>query len=174
MYFVGRVSEEKRLDVIIQGVAAAGDTWELFVIGVDDNRYGESMKQLTQDLDAAGRVHWLGWKENPWSFVKDADALVLASEFEGFPLAAIEAQVNGIPVISTPVSGIEELITSGVNGYIFPFGDWKKLSDILYGISTNVIPPFDSEVCRKKAACFEKKAALGDFYNKLCNILVDE
>lgn len=174
LYFVGRVSEEKRLDVIIQGVAAAGDTWELFVIGDDDNRYGESMKQLTQDLDAAGRVHWLGWKENPWSFVKDADALVLASEFEGFPLAAIEAQANGIPVISTPVSGIEEMITPGVNGYIFPFGDWKKLSDILYGISTNAILPFDSDVCREKAARFEKNTALSDFYNKLCAVLFDE
>lgn len=174
LYFVGRVSEEKRLDIIIQGVAAAGDTWELFVIGDDDNRYGESMKQLAQTLDAAGRVHWLGWKENPWSFVKGADALVLASEFEGFPLAAIEAQANGIPVISTPVSGIEEMIISGVNGYIFPFGDWTKLSDILYGISTNAIPPFDSDMCREKVARFEKNTALGDFYNKLRNIWVDK
>ena len=171
LYFVGRVDEQKRLDLIIQAVAASGDSWELYIIGDDDNAYGTKMKKLSKACGVKQRVHWLGWKNNPWSFVEQADAVVLASDFEGYPLTAIEAQANGLMVLATPVSGIEELITPGENGYLFPCGDWKALSDILFQLAKGQLSFADPEICRGRVAKFEKNVALEDFYDKLCNIM---
>ncbi len=168
LYFVGRVSEEKRLDVILQGIAVTNGEWELHIIGDDDNKHGTNMKELARKLGIQQDVHWYGWHNSPWEMVDGADAVVLASEYEGFPLTAIEAQANGIPVVSTPVSGIKELIQDGVNGYIFPFGNWKMLGQVLCRIADNSF--ISSEICKSKVEVFEKEAAIRDFHEKLMNL----
>lgn len=170
LYYVGRISEEKRLDLVIQAVAASGGRWELVVIGDDDTSYGLQMKKLANTCGIAEKVHWLGWKTEPWNYVSNATAVVLASDFEGCPLTAIEALANGFMVIATPVSGIEELIIPGVNGYLFPCGDWKALSDILYELAMGKRAVFDENICRKSVAKYERSLAVEDFYNKLCSM----
>lgn len=168
LYFIGRVSEEKRLDVIIQGVAVTNGEWELHIIGDDGNKHGTDMKGLAKAIGMEQQVYWYGWQKNPWEMVEGADAVVLASEYEGFPLTAIEAQANGIPVLSTPVSGIKELIQDGVNGYIYPFGDWEKLGLTLCRIADRA--PISPEICKKRVESFEKPHAVEDFYNQIIDI----
>ncbi len=170
LYFVGRINQQKRIDLIIQALAAAGDKWELFLIGDDDTAYGQQMKQLVKVCGVEDKVHWLGWQKQPWKQVKEADAVVMASDFEGYPLVAIEAQSNGLPVIATPVSGIEELITDGENGFLFPCGNWKALSDILYKMAEGKLPKIDPETCRRKVLPFEKETALADFCEKIVKL----
>lgn len=172
LYFIGRVSVEKRVDTIIQAIAKV-ENWSLFVIGDDVGEYPKKMKRLSQEQGVEHRVRWLGWQNNPWKNVEDADAVVIASEYEGYPLVAIEAQANGIPVIATPVSGIEELITHGENGFLFPCGDWKALSDILYSIDKGTLPVIDPEICKMKVLPFEKNTAVADFYNKIVMLYRD-
>lgn len=170
LYFVGRIDEQKRLDLIIQALAASGDMWELYAIGDDDNSYGRKMKKLAQTCGVEQRIHWLGWQKEPWSCVEHADAVVLASDFEGYPLTAIEAQANGIMVLATPVSGIEELITPGENGYLFPCGDWKALSNLLYELAAGKRAFLNGDSCRRRVELFEKERAVEDFYEKLLQI----
>ena len=166
LYFVGRIDEQKRLDIVIQALATEG-AWELYAIGDDDSAYGTQMKQLARSCGVDNRIHWLGWQSEPWKCVQDADAVVLASEFEGYPLVAIEAQVNGLTVLATPVSGIEELITPGENGYLFPCGDVKALSKLLRGLSDGMLTYADPEKCKQKVCSFDRKVAVKDFYHKL-------
>lgn len=168
LYFVGRVSEEKRLDIILKAIASTNGKWELHIIGDDDNKHGTAMKNLADTLSISQDIHWYGWQHSPWKIVEDADAVVLASQYEGFPLTAIEAQANGIPVISTPVSGITELIQNGVNGYIFPFGDWSALGQVLCEMTHK--PSISSEICKKKVEVFEKGVAIQDFHTKLMHL----
>ncbi len=169
LYFVGRIDEQKRLDIVIQALATEG-AWELYAIGDDDSVYGTRMKQLAKVCGVDKRIHWLGWQSEPWKCVQDADAVVLASEFEGYPLVAIEAQANGLTVLATPVSGIEELITPGENGYLFPCGDVKALSKLLRGLSDGMLTYADPEKCRRKVIPFDRDVAVKDFYQKLIAI----
>ncbi len=171
-YFIGRVSVEKRIDTIIQAIANVED-WSLFMIGDDTGEYPQKMKRLSQELGVEHRVHWLGWQSRPWKCVEYADAVVIASEYEGYPLVAIEAQANGLPVIATPVSGIEELITHGENGFLFSCGDWKALSNLLYSLGEGILPTVNPEVCKKKVLPFEKDRALADFYKKIVALYHD-
>ena len=86
-----------------------------------------------------GVVHFLGQRDDVARLLKAADALVLSSRSEGLPNAIMEALATGIPVVSTDVGGVRELIEDGVSGYLAPPGDWLRLGEM---ISTVVaLPP---------------------------------
>ena len=129
------------------------------------------MKLLADECQLEEDICWMGWQPRPWELAGEADALILASDYEGFPLVAIEALSNGIPVISTPVSGIVELIKPGVNGYIFANGDWQMLHQILLMIATNQFPAIDPEVCKQSVAEHTPETALADFAAKVESLL---
>ena len=177
LFFIGRLAEEKRIEVIIQAMGSVNGLYELHIIGEGEQEYKDFLVHTAKENGVFSRIHWYGWKENPWGYAEDADALVLASEYEGFPLTAIEAQARGVPVISTPVSGLVELIKPGVNGFFFPFGDGDALSEVLNARSAGVLPPIMPENCRKAVDCFRMEIALLDmecklkeFYNNLARL----
>jgi glycosyltransferase involved in cell wall biosynthesis len=59
---------------------------------------------------------------------REARAFVLLSLEEGMPNVVLEALAAGVPVLSTPVASVPEIVTDGVNGYLFPFGDDQTLA----------------------------------------------
>jgi UDP-D-galactose:(glucosyl)LPS alpha-1,6-D-galactosyltransferase len=171
MLFVGRISEPKRLEVIIKALVHVKDTWKLRIIGTGEKSpYTEALRKLLEDEKLTDNIERLGWKENPWDFAENVDALVMASEYEGFPLTAIEALAHGIPVIATPVSGIVELVKPGVNGYLFPRGDDGALAEILKAISEGELPETHAEECMETVQIYDVRNALGDFECKLREI----
>ena len=58
-------------------------------------------------------------------------ALVLPSFAEGLPVAIMEAMALGVPVISTFVAGIPELVHAGEHGWLVPAGDVDALADAM-------------------------------------------
>ena len=58
-------------------------------------------------------------------------ALVLPSFAEGLPVAIMEAMALGVPVISTFVAGIPELVQAGEHGWLVPAGDVDALADAM-------------------------------------------
>jgi len=59
------------------------------------------------------------------------DVFVMSSILEGQPLALVEAMAHGIPIVTTTVGGIPELIEDGVNGLLCPPADAAKLADAI-------------------------------------------
>ena len=168
LVFVGRLSAEKNLPLILKAIELAPTEWELAVYGDGDNDERSSLERQCEDNDRlAGRVHFYGWVENPWERETRAYGLVMASRFEGFPLAAIEALACGMPVISTPVEGISELIRPGENGYVYPMEDAGSLAKILQFISDDKLPAISSDHCRNTTVMFMSDHALWDLYVKL-------
>lgn len=164
LYYVGRISGEKRLDIIIAAWLLVKDSWDLTIVGDGEAAQVEPFLESTKGEEG---IHFLGWQANPWEAAEDIDAVVLASEYEGFSLTAIEALSCGIPVISTPVSGMAELIRPGVNGYLFPHGDWEGLAQILQCMADGRLPLCDPAVCVTSAAPYQADQALPDFAKKL-------
>ena len=58
-----------------------------------------------------------------------SDLFVLASQIEGIPVAVMEAMSTGLPVITTKISGIPELVEDGVNGFLINPGEVIELSN---------------------------------------------
>ena len=167
LLYVGRLSSEKRVDLILKAMVCAESKWSLVVIGDGDER--QSLEELTAELQIEDRVEFCGWQEQPWIYLGDRsiDFLVIASEYEGYPLVGIEAMVAGIPVISTPVDGMIESITPGVNGYLFEHDNPQQLSFILDCIATGKLPIPEEGALLEAARDFREDVALENFSNML-------
>ena len=169
LFYVGRLSEEKCIEVLIKALGQVKEPWELHIVGDGEDAYKESLMRIAKDCLGAriGNLRWYGWKENPWKYAVGADAVVLASVYEGFPLVAIEAEANGVPVISTPVNGIVDVIKPGVNGFLYPFHDAGALAEILDAISVGILPQVNPKDCQKSVIGYRMEYALADFEVKL-------
>lgn len=168
LLFVGRLSVEKRVETIIWAIGRTKARWNLKIIGDGDER--ERLERIVSELGLEEQVYFMGWKINPWEYADDVSALVLASEYEGFPVAAIEAMACGIPVISTPVDGIVEIIRPGINGFLFPQGDCAALSDILDAISSGQMPATCPQIIREMIEDYEEGKALAEFRDEIFGI----
>ena len=111
--FVGGDWDRKGLRFAIEGVAAA-EGWHLLVVGEgDESRH----RDLARRCGAGDRVHFAGTTSAPAPYYASADAFVLPTAYEAFPLVALEAAAAGLPLLAGRVNGVEELIDEGRNGW---------------------------------------------------------
>ena len=76
-----------------------------------------------------GRLRFVEGGEQVPSLIAAFDVFVLSSRAEGVPTVALEAMSCGIPVVSTRVGAIHEVVEEGNTGFLVPFGDAKVLAD---------------------------------------------
>jgi glycosyltransferase involved in cell wall biosynthesis len=96
-----------------------------FVIIGDGERRAE-IEKLAADLHI--RVTFTGWLRDLKPAYSDMDALVISSDNEGTPVSLIEALAAGVPVVSTAVGGVPDLLRHGEFGQIVPAGDADALA----------------------------------------------
>jgi len=99
-----------------------------FIIGGD----GEDRKRLerkTAAMGLSGKVIFVGWLDDPYELMSIVDISVLTSISESFPYSILEGARFKKATVSSCVGGIPDLIESGVNGYLFDPGDYKKLAE---------------------------------------------
>jgi glycosyltransferase involved in cell wall biosynthesis len=91
---------------------------KLWLLG--DGEQQASMEEKTRALHIADSVIFLGWvdRDSVPSYLSQAQVFVLSSFHEGLSTAAIEACLAELPVVSTDVAGIDEIIEPGISGLI--------------------------------------------------------
>jgi glycosyltransferase involved in cell wall biosynthesis len=96
-------------------------------------------KKLMEDFFIAegvmDRVVFCGYLKNPYKALGQAKAMIMCSEYEGTPMAALESLILGKPIISTPVDGLKDIIVNGENGYISTNND--ELAQYVCNVITN-------------------------------------
>lgn len=100
----GRHAPVKGFDLLIESIALCkNNRINIFLLG--EGPQTAELKQLAEDRGLAHRIHFLGFKKNPYPFFAQADAFILSSRVEGFPNVVVEALACGTPVIATPAPG---------------------------------------------------------------------
>ncbi|WP_058553686.1 glycosyltransferase [Thiohalocapsa sp. ML1] len=120
----GRLVPQKGFDRLLACWPHMHPGDRLIVLGDGPGR--EGLMRQAEALGVAGRVHFAGFVDNPWAWYARADAVLLASRFEGMPNVALEALACGAPVIATPESGgIGELADEAAPGdvAVVPMGE---------------------------------------------------
>lgn len=95
---------------------------------------GELRADLQRRVDELGlqrSVQLPGWRPDVWRMMKSANALLLASHWEGLPNVVLEAQAAGLPVVATAVDGTNELIQDHLTGRLVPRSDTKAMATAL-------------------------------------------
>ena len=88
------------------------------LIVAGDGEMLDELKQLSQRLGIADRVHWLGLVPDPVSLLQASDLFLLATVGEAFGLALAEAMACGVPIVGSRAGAIPEVIKDGETGLL--------------------------------------------------------
>lgn len=113
MLFVGRLSRIKGIGPIIDAVELLQGKAKLTIVGDGEER--ENLETLVHNKGLEDRVYFAGGQtpDQVKNYYKNCDILVLNSQLEGKPMVILEALSYGLPVVSTNVGGIGDLVRSG-------------------------------------------------------------
>ena len=111
---VGRLTAIKNHSLFLESVRKLmeenSDTRARFLV-VGDGELREDLTEMAKRLGLEDRVVFTGWIKDLGPLYVDLDVLAVTSNNEGTPVAVIEAMAAGVPVISTDVGGVRELIS---------------------------------------------------------------
>jgi len=120
--FVGRLETQKGIDLLLTAFAA-GDApaRRLWIVGDGEQR--GALEAQAQALGIAAQVRFVGAVDDAAPYLWGADGFALASRWEGLPLALLEAQAAGLPVVGAAAGGVPEAIRNGTTGLLVPKED---------------------------------------------------
>ena len=108
---------------------------ELWLVGD-----GQEMAQVQTIFRGNGleqHVRYWGLQPNVGPLLRQADLLLMTSQYESFCLAALEAMACGVPVLATNVGGLPEVVRHGETGYLFPVDDHTAAVAWAVGLLSN-------------------------------------
>lgn len=131
--YAGAVCQRKGYEDLIKGFALIADKypeWKVIFAGNGEIQKGT---ELALTLQIGSQIEFAGWVsgEAKEKLFASANIFCLPSYAEGFPVAMLDASAFGLPIITTPVGGIPDIITDNRNGLLFKPGDIQKLSILL-------------------------------------------
>lgn len=112
---IGRLTEQKRQDRLIEVAAELkqrGLNFTLWILGA--GKLEQKLKQLSRTLEVDDKVVFFGFKSNPYPYLKAADVFLLTSDTEGYPTVICEALCLAKPIVSTNITGADELLADEV------------------------------------------------------------
>ncbi len=127
--FVGRLVERKRPLLLLEALAAArAAAPDLHLELLGDGPLMPQVRRRTRALGLDRAVALPGFVDDVEDRLRAADGYVLCSTIEGLPNAVLEAMGCGLPVLTTRISGCEDVIEEGVNGLLIEADDLPALT----------------------------------------------
>ena len=148
--YLGRLTYLKnpqRLLKILEKVLEIRPQTKVAIIGTGDLE--EEISNKIKDSKKKKNVDFLGFNNNPYKILSDSKLMLMTSRTEGTPMCALEAMALGVPIVSTPVGGMKDLVDSGVTGYLSDT-DQELINNCLKIISSEEIKKEMSEMTEIK------------------------
>lgn len=168
--FLGRLGQRKGTYDLLNSIKKLKDngiTGKFYLAG--DGEINK-VKELISDYGLEDVVDVLGWvnSEQINDLLKHVDFLVLPSYNEGLPMAILESMNYGLPIISTYVGGIPEVIINKDNGYLVNPGDIDGLTHALGSLITD--EQLREEMGRKNKKVIKTRFDMQTLMEDLANI----
>lgn len=143
---VGRFSAVKNQQMMLRAFAAflsRGHEGRLVLLGKGEEE--TNLRALAEELQITDRIEYAGHVLNVEDYLVNADVFLLSSHYEAQPLSILEAMAAGLPIISTDVGGVSDIVTD--NGILVPPGDADAMTQAMVQLYTQ------PELYAKLAAC---------------------
>ena len=140
-FIVGMVANfwsVKRHSELVAAVARLNEEGlSVKIIFVGDGPLMKSVKEEVQSSGIGNQTHFLGQMQDVRPALAAMDVFALTSKSETFSNAALEAMAMGRPVVLSDVGGAREMVSDGVNGYLYASGDVDGLVNVLKKLITS-------------------------------------
>lgn len=168
---VARLMKQKNHTLLINAFADAlkvVNVIQLWLVG--DGELRQELENQVKQLGIDDKVYFIGNVSNVRDYLADSDVFIMSSDYEGLPLSVLEAMASELPIISTNVGGLADIVTN--NGILVPPKDRKALTDAIVELATN-----KEKRCRfgkysyensKKYDCVEFITQYEALYDKYC------
>lgn len=126
LVYLGYIYKEKGIFDLLDVIASNRDRWLGHLTLTIGGQWNEDrVLNFIKDNDLGGIVKFVGWVsgDDKATILSKTDILILPSYYEGLPISILESMSYAMPVITTPVGGIPEVVTDGVEGTLFTPGD---------------------------------------------------
>ena len=159
---VGRLSRQKGYDRLIKVVKRMNDDgldFDVWIIGVGSEE--NKLRKMLSDY-GINNVYLLGYKKNPYPYIKESDVFVCSSRAEGFSTVVSEAIILQKPIVATDCSGMKELLGNSEYGIVC-----NNTEDDLYKAMTKMrldLSIFNKyrDAVGKRARAFSYEQSLSD------------
>jgi glycosyltransferase involved in cell wall biosynthesis len=128
---IARLTEQKGHSFLFDALAKEPALAELRLIVIGDGPLRASLERQVAALGLSPRVSFLGSRRDLGDLLSVMDIFVLPSLWEGLPLSMVLAMGAGLPVVTTSVAGIPEVVRDGQSGLLVPPGDSAALAAAL-------------------------------------------
>ncbi|MEN6414602.1 MAG: glycosyltransferase [Veillonellales bacterium] len=160
---VGRLIKEKgyeRLLRLHKKLINDGILFHLYILGRGE--YRTRLEKYIANNNLSHSVTLLGFKENPYKYVRSADLFVCSSYKEGFSTAVTEALIVGTPVITTLCSGMEEMLDCGKYGVIVENNEAALYEGLKKLLTDKELLAAYKAKANQRGKQFETKATIGE------------
>lgn len=137
---VGRLHPQKNQRLLIDAFSNIASKYPDYYLDIyGDGLLQEELLNHIEELGLSGRIRIYPSRKDIWKIIYKAALFVLSSDYEGMPNALMEAMALGMPCVSTDCrpGGARSLIENGVNGYIVPRNDSRKLAECMDFVLSN-------------------------------------
>lgn len=141
--YIGRLNVRvKRLDLLIDGFGRFvkhNSNYTLSLFGEFSDEYSKkTILQKISELGLQGKVFIRGSTKNIQKELRESCCFLFSSPHEGMPNALLEAQISGLPVITSDFKGADEIVRNGVDGVVYQFGNVEQLAQRLSKLLSNI------------------------------------
>jgi glycosyltransferase involved in cell wall biosynthesis len=129
---VGRLTEAKDQITLLSAIELLKKQGrDIYLILVGDGEMRTALEKEIAKNNLTDCVCLTGSRSDVYQLLPGTDAFILSSKREGFPMSILEAMAAGLPVITTKVGGIPEVIKDGQNGILVPPKDQNSLASAI-------------------------------------------
>ena len=165
---VGRIHHQKGYDILIESLKYTNQNFKISIFGWGDNKLLKKYIELINKNNLQDCINFRGRKNAYPNLMRNYDALILPSRYEGFPNVAIEAMSLGIPVLALPFKGgINEIIKTGLNGEIAKGFRPEDLAETISNFHKHM---YKSSTIKSSINQFEKKTVLNKYFQLLKDV----
>lgn len=160
----GRLTKQKDFKTLIYAFKEVKKSISCKLVIVGEGEERGKLQSLIKKLGIEEDTDLVGFVQNPYCFMKNADLFVLSSAWEGFGNVIVEAMATGTNVVSTNCpSGPSEILDNGNFGELVEVGDYIQLSKAIINTLKNPKPP---KILKSRAKYFSVDNTLFE-YKKL-------
>lgn len=173
---IGRFEEQKDFFTIIKAFKIVKEKFtpiKLILVGAGSCE--NQLKNLSEILGCRDSVHFFGWKQNVFPYLKNSNLFIYSSNYEGFGYVILEAMSQSLPIVATNTPHTpSEILENGKYGILVPVGNYKKMAEeIIKFLKSKKLREKYSRLAYQRVKYFSEEKMLKKYKEFLSDLILN-